>query len=463
MNTYDVVVLGGGPGGYVAAEHAAKLGNSVAIIEYKHLGGTCLNTGCIPSKALLRSAEVLSLINKAQSFGIKVGEVNVSFEKIMDRKSKVVKTLQQGVKSLLTKANVKIYEGFGTVLPNQTILINDENGIESIYYKKLILATGSIPFIPPINGIDDVHFHTTDTIFNLKDLPNSITIIGGGFIGVEFACMFSNLGVEVYLVEIAERILVNEDEDAAQVLFKTLTKKKNVHIYTSTIIEKVNEEHNNIVINIKDRHGNKNRIISSELLIASGRKPSLKGLEKLKIKRNGPFIQVNPYMETNIPNIYAIGDIIGGYQLAHVASAEGIVAAKNASGFEIKIDYRAVPKCIYSFPEIASVGLSEKEAREKGYDIKIEMINISTLGKAHLLEEKEGFIKLIADKQFGEILGVVMVGPHVTEMISEATALISLEATVQELESIIHPHPTISEGISEVVKSILNSSNKNLI
>jgi dihydrolipoamide dehydrogenase len=454
MNAYDVVVLGAGPGGYVAAEEAAKYGNKVAIVESGHLGGTCLNTGCIPSKTLLRSAEVFALINNADRFGIEVGNVCVSFDKIMARKSKIIKTLQQGIKSLLVNANVDIYNGFGTVLSNQSILIENEKDSKVIYFKNLIIATGSKPFIPPIEGIDHVQFHTSDTIFSIEELPKSISIIGGGVIGVEFASIFSSFGVEVHLLEIADRIIANEDEEAANVLLNSLTKKKNVHIHTAVQIEKVADDFGCKIIHAKDKNGNSMQIVSSELLIASGRKPNMKGLEKLNLKMNGPFIQVNPYMETNIPNIYAIGDVIGGYQLAHVASAEGIVAAKNISGLEEKVDYRAVPRCIYTFPEIAIVGLGEKEAKDKGYDIKVEKINLATLGKAHVLGEREGFIKVISDIKYGEILGAVLVGPHVTEMISEVTAFITLEGTVQELYKMIHPHPTISEGISDVAKSI---------
>lgn len=454
MKNYEVVVIGAGPGGYVAAEEAAKYCKSVAIIENKNLGGTCLNSGCIPSKTLLRHSEVIELMENAKNWGIEFEKVTLSFEKMMNRKTKVIEQLRNGILGLLKHANVDIYHGTAMVHSNRQITIDSETKSEVISADKIIIATGSKPSIPPIKGIDNVSFHTSNTIFEIERLPTSVVIVGGGVIGVEFACIFSALNVEVTIIEMGEQLLATEDVEAASLITKKL-KKSEVNIITSARVQEISEHHNRKVIRVETINGVQMSFESEELLFATGRAPNLSAVAKLNLMKNGPFIAVNRQMETSIPNIYAVGDVIGGWQLAHVASAEGIVAASNASGNFKETDYKAVPRCIYSSPEIASVGLSEKEAKEKRGSILVETFPLTSSGKALAMDERTGFIKLIADQAYGEILGVIMVGPHVTEMISEASSFIYLEGTVDELASLIHPHPTLSEGIWEVARNWL--------
>ncbi|MFG6114162.1 dihydrolipoyl dehydrogenase [Halobacillus sp. MO56] len=451
MKNYDVAVVGGGPGGYIAAEEAAKYGNSVAIIENNHLGGTCLNTGCIPSKTLLRHSEVIELMKKAKQWGIEYENLSISLEKMLRRKNKVIENLRAGVASLLNQVQVDVYNGTATVQQDNRISIDKK---EEIRANKIIIATGSKPFIPPIQGVEHTNVHTTDTIFDIERVPDSLVIIGGGVIGVEIACVFSSLNVDVTIIEMTDRLIAGEDEDAAEQIRKTL-EQTHVNIHTSSQVEEVAEKPNGKIVHVTTENGELLAIEADELLFASGRKPNLSAVSKLHLQMNGPFIAVNKQMQTSRPNIYAVGDVVGGWQLAHVASAEGVVAAANASHEAREIDYTVVPRCIYSLPEIASVGLSEKEAKEKGHEVRTETFPLQRNGKAFAMDERTGFIKLIAGEAFNEILGIVMVGPHVTEMISEASAFIALEGTVSELASMIHPHPTLSEGIWEVARSWL--------
>lgn len=458
MTHYEVVVIGGGPGGYVAAEEAAKYGKSVAIIEKDNLGGTCLNSGCIPSKTLLRHSEVLEMLEKARDWGIQYEKVTVSFDKMMARKSKVIENLRGGVKALLHQNNVQIYQGNATVKANKQIWIESETKQETITANQIILATGSRPFIPPIKGLSEISFHTSDTIFDIERLPKSIVIVGGGVIGVEFACIFSALNIEVNIIEMGDRLISTEDEEASKIILKKL-KRDGVNIYTSSKVLEVSEKNEVKTISLENRNGEVITIETELLLLASGRTPNLSTVSELNLAMNGSFIMVNKQMQTSIPYIYAVGDVTGGWQLAHVASAEGIVAASNACHQFKEINYKAVPRCIYTSPEIASVGITEKEVIERNHSVCIKTIPLSFSGKAAAMDERLGFIKLIADKKYGEILGVVMVGPHVTEMISEASSFMLLEGTVNDIASMIHPHPTLSEGLWEAARAILKEHN----
>ncbi len=455
MKTYNLVVIGGGPGGYVAAIRAAKLGLSVALIEKSELGGTCLNRGCIPSKTLLRHSEVIESIKHAKSWGIETGEVSFSLEKMIKRKDQVIKRLRTGISSLIKAGNIEHYNGFGEVTTNENILVTmSDNNKYELKAEKMILATGSEPFVPQILGIDEVEVYTSDTIFDITEIPNSLLIIGGGIIGLEFASIFLSLNVDVTVVELDDRIVPNEDKEATEVLHKSL-KKKGVTILTSAKVKQLSEQNKVKIASIEFNNGETKELTCDDVLVAVGRKPCLSGIEGLGLNMNGPFVAVNDRLQTNIPNIFAVGDVIGGWQLAHVASAEGLVAAANVANENESIDYKVVPRCIYTSPEIASVGLTEDEAREKGFEVKTETHHNMGNGKALAMDEKEGFIKIIAEKTYGEILGVVMVGPHVTEMISEASAFIYLEGTVDEMAKMIHPHPSLAEGFFEAASSWL--------
>ncbi|TBL81667.1 dihydrolipoyl dehydrogenase [Paenibacillus thalictri] len=453
METYDVAVVGGGPGGYVAAVRAAQLGLTVALVEGDHLGGTCLNRGCIPSKTLLRFAEVIELIRKARGWGIEAGEPVLSIDKMMGQKDKVIGKLRGGIGMLLKTNKIKHYEGFGTVHPDRSITVRSGESETNLSARHVILATGSKPFLPPIPGIDKTDVHTSDSIFSLSHIPKSVVIVGGGVIGVEFAGIFAGLNAKVTIVEMAPRIVATEDEDASKVLAKSL-KDKGVSILTDAKVEGIGQADGIKRVTVATKAGTQ-ELECDEVLVAVGRTPNTRGLEALGLEMNKSFVAVNEYMETSIPGIYAVGDLIGGWQLAHVASGEGLCAAANIAGHKQKMNYRVVPRCIYTSPEIASVGISVETAKQLGYQVKVEKFHHLGNGKAIAMDETEGFVKLISEEKFGEILGVVMVGPHVTEMISEAAAYMHLEGTVEELANMIHPHPAVSESLFEAANAWL--------
>ncbi|KEQ21629.1 dihydrolipoyl dehydrogenase [Paenibacillus tyrfis] len=453
MNSYDIAVLGGGPGGYVAAIRAAKLGMSVALIEGSELGGTCLNRGCIPSKTLLHMAEVSEMIKKAGEWGIKTGPVEYSWKTMLDRQGKVMGTLRSGIAGLLKANKIAHIRGWGKVVSPHEIEVSSGEETTKVTADKVILATGSKPFVPPIPGLEDVPYHTSDTIFNLEHIPASMTIIGGGVIGVEFAAIFSAFGTKVNVIEAAERIVPSEDESASQALTKAL-KQRGVTIMTGTKVESASYKDAQIHLSATGA-GRPIEQTADILLVAVGRTPNLAGLEQMNLKMNGRFVSVSEYMETSIEHVFAIGDLTGGWQLAHVASAEGLIAAANAAGKREKIDYRVVPRCIYTHPEIASVGMTEQDAKNCGLSYKVQTYSLKGNGKALSTGETDGFVKLIADEKYGEILGVTMVGPHVTDMIATASAFMHLEGTVTEWANLIHPHPTVSESLFEVANGWL--------
>ena len=454
MKTYEVVVIGGGPSGYVAAIRAAKLGKTVALVEARDLGGTCLNRGCIPSKTLLRHAEVIDSIEKAKSWGIETGPVKVTLSKMMERKDQVIQTLRNGIGHLMKQGKIDVLNGYGEVEPDGIVRVDQNGSEEKIKGDKLILATGSKPIVPPIPGLEEGRFQTSDTIFGITELPESLVIVGGGIIGVEFACIFAALGVPVTIVEMGSRIVPSEDPQVAKVLAKSL-KKKGISILTATKVTAVEQGENGQTVHVESEKGQSGVLDTGMVLLSVGRSPNLSAFDSLKLEMNGPFVKVDEHMATSLPNVYAAGDLVGNWQLAHVASAEGLVAAANAAGEEETIDYHVVPRCVYTSPEIASVGMTEEEAEQKGISFKVVKIDHAGNGKALTLDEKEGFTKLIADTTYGEILGVSMVGFHVTEMIAEPSAFMRLEGTVDELATMIHAHPTVTEALYEAAASWL--------
>lgn len=454
MENYEVVVLGGGPGGYVAAIRAAKLGKKVALIEALELGGTCLNRGCIPSKTLLRHAEVIETIEKAKEWGIETGPVTFSLTKMLARKDAVIKQLRSGIAYLLKKGKIKVYNGFGEVRKDRTIAIREQEKEVFISGDNIILATGSKPFVPPIPGIESAAYFTSDTIFDIEKIPASMVIVGGGIIGVELASIFASLQVRVHLIEMGERIVPSEEPEASELLMKSL-EKKGITVLANTKVARIEQRESNQFVEIEKENGDYEIVETDAILIAAGRIANTSSFSKLNLEMNGPFVKVDNRMAASEPGIYAIGDIVGGWQLAHVASAEGLVAAANAAGEIETMDYSIVPRCVYTSPEVASVGMTESEANRQGIDYKAIKIEHASNGKALAQDEKEGFIKIIAGRRYGEILGVLMVGPHVTEMIAEASAFIRLEGTVEELASMIHAHPTVSESVYEAAASWL--------
>ena len=450
---YDVIVLGAGPGGYVAAIKAAQSKLKVAIIEKEAVGGVCLNWGCIPTKAMLKTAKVYKQFMHSEDYGLDIpnkSDIKIDLNKIKARKDKVVAKLTGGVKMLLKKNGVDIFNGFGTVVDKNTITVNNE----TLKTKNIILATGSHPFFPPINGLkesfENGHILTAKEILSLDTLPQKLTIIGGGVIGIEFATLYSTLGTKVTVIERSENILMQIDHEIRNTYLKLL-ENSNLTIKTNSEVTKIN---NQDVTYIND--GVTQTINADKILLSIGTKPNLKGLENLDLKTDKSGVITNLKLETNIKNVYAIGDMNGKMMLAHVASAEGIIAVENILGKDEEINYYRVPSGIYGFPEIAYVGLTEQQAIEQNKNYKISIFPLSANGKALAEGDSDGFIKIIADKEYGELIGMHILASNATDMIAEAVTTMELEGTVFELARAIHPHPTLSEIVVEAAHGIID-------
>lgn len=451
MKTYDIVILGGGPGGYVAAIRAAQLGASVALIEDDTVGGVCLNWGCIPTKTLLKNAKVYENVLKAATFGVDIpqlDQVSINWPAMQQRKAKVVKTLTDGVATLLKKNKVEVYSGFGEALDDHTISVNGEE----IQGKHIIVAIGSTATIPDIPGLeqslDDKIAITAKGALNLEELPESIIVLGGGVISIEFACLFASLGKKVTLLQRSDKILKTLEPDIIKIMTSSL-KKKGVSIHYGVSLESI--EGNTVHTKIK---GKDESFTADKILVSLGRKAKSKGIEKLELATEKGNIKTDDRLRTNKPHIYAIGDVNGKFQLAHVASAEGIVAVENIMGKDKTMNYDFIPSCIYAFPEIGVAGLTESEAIAKGHEVVSSKFPLVANGKALAEGETAGFIKIVADKKYGEILGVHIVGIHATDMIAEAVTTMQLEGTVHDLAKAVHPHPTLSEIVMEAAHGI---------
>ena len=452
--SYDVIVVGGGPGGYVAALRAAKNGKRTALIEADYLGGTCLNRGCIPSKTLLKHAEVIEDIEKVKDWGIKTDNLTFSLDEMFARKDQVIATLRSGIDYLLQKGKIDVYTGYGTIHTDKTVTIQTKNDSRKITGKKIIIATGSQPVVPPITGLDTVSYHTTDTIFDITEIPQSIVIVGGGVIGVEFANIFASLKTAVTIVELGDRIIPTEDEEASKVLLKSL-KKKGITVLTKHQVTSVQASNNENIIRILSQEGRTEDLKADQILFAVGRKPNLAAVAELDLQMNGKHLAVNEYLETSKKDYFAVGDVIGGLQLAHVASAEGLTAVENLDEAKEKMNYKVIPRCIYTNPQVASVGMSETELKERAIPYKVNKYSFQGNGKALTMGDTEGFSKVLIDEKYGEILGVVMVGAHVTEMIGQSSAYMYLEGTVDELAQMVQPHPSLSEVLMESANALI--------
>ncbi|TYS87493.1 dihydrolipoyl dehydrogenase [Rossellomorea aquimaris] len=463
---YDLVILGGGTGGYVAAIRASQLGLKTAIVEKGKLGGTCLHKGCIPSKALLRSAEVYATAKHGEDFGVKINGVELDFTKVQSRKDGIVEQLHKGVQHLMKQGKIDVFEGLGRILGPSifspmpgTISVEMNNGEDNamLIPKNVIVATGSRPRSLPGLDIDGEYVLSSDEALSLEVLPKSIIIVGGGVIGIEWASMLSDFDVEVTVVEYADKIVPTEDHEISKEM-QRLMKKKGVKIVTSAKVLPESLEKGDGEVTIKAEHkGEEKAFIAEKILVSVGRQANVVGigLENTDIKVEKGFIEVNEFFQTKESHIYAIGDVIGGLQLAHVASHEGITAVEHmANEKPHPIDYSLISKCIYSNPEIASVGITEQEAKEKGYNLKTGKFSFRAIGKALVYGESDGFVKIIADKDTDDILGVHMIGPHVTDMISEAGLAKVLDATPWEIAHTIHPHPSLSEAIGEAALAV---------
>lgn len=449
---FDLTVIGGGPGGYVAAIRACQLGLKVAVIEERQMGGTCLNRGCIPTKSLLHSAEIFHLAKSGSEFGIEVENIQFNYNKIVDKKDSVVKQLRAGVEALVKSNGAVIYNGKAVIKDRNTIEITGKD-TKVIHSDKIIIATGSKPAKPPIPGIEGELVLDSDAVLELKECPDSVVIIGGGVIGVEFATVFNSLGKEVTIIEMMDAILPGIDAEISSALRKSL-EKRGVKIFTGSKVILLTSD--NKATCSFETNGTKKSVVADRVIVAIGRKPNSNGvgLENIGVELEKGFIQVNSRLETSVKDIYAIGDVTGKIQLAHVASAQGLVAAANAAGQSQSMDYSVVPSCIYTNPEIAVVGLSESDAVSKGYKVEIGRFPISMNGKSMIMGEKEGLIKIITDKMTGEILGTQIMGPRATDMIAEICVAMKLEATIEEVASTIHPHPTVCEIVMEAAHDV---------
>lgn len=462
---YDLVILGGGTGGYAAAIRASQLGLKTAVVEKGKLGGTCLHAGCIPSKALLRSAEVYAQTKNSEAFGIIASDVRLDFAKVQARKSVIVEQLYKGVRHLMKKGKIDVYAGFGRILGPSifspmpgtiSVEMNDGTENEMLVPKNVIIATGSRPRTLPGLEIDGEFVITSDEALQMETLPSSIIIVGGGAIGIEWASMLNDFGVEVTVLEYADRILPSEDRDVSKEVEKLL-KRRGIMIMTEAkVLPETLEKGSGVTIRA-EHQGEQKTFTAEKMLVCIGRQANIEGigLENTDIVIENGVIQTNEFYQTKEPHIYAIGDVIGGLQLAHVASHEGIVAVEHIVGQNpFPIDYTMVSKCVYSRPEVASVGLTEEEAKAKGYEVKVGKFPFKAIGKALVFGEAEGFVKIVADQKTNDLLGVHMVGPHVTDMISEAGLARVLDATPWEVAHAIHPHPTLSEAMAEAALAV---------
>ena len=454
MEKFDLIILGSGPGGYVTAIRASQLGLKTAIIEKESLGGVCLNWGCIPTKALLKSAQVFDYLKNARDYGITVKDLNKDFNSVVNRSRKVAENMSKGVVFLMKKNKIKVFKGFGKLGEKNTVLVTNESKEETILFsKKIIISTGSRSRELPNLKQDGKNIIGYREAMTLKIQPKDITIVGSGAIGIEFAFFYNSMGTNVTVIEYQDRIVPVEDKEISKELEKIL-KKKGINIITSSEVKEAKINESGVEVIIKSSSGEISNINSEIVLSAVGIKTNIEniGLEEIGIKIEADKILVDEFYKTNVEGYYAIGDVVKGQSLAHVASAEGILCVEKISGLEVSpLDYDNVPGCTYCSPEIASVGLTEEKALEKGYEIKVGKFPFSASGKAQASGKSDGFVKVIFDSKYGEWLGCHMIGDGVTDMIAEAVLGRKLETTGHEVLKTIHPHPTMSEAVMEAV------------
>ena len=450
----NIVIIGGGPAGYVAAIHAAHLGASVALVEKDKLGGTCLNRGCIPTKALVRSAEALLEARRANDFGIDVGNIKINFPKIMARKSNIVNQLVFGVEQLMKANKISVHRDSGRILSPHLVKVNDEE----IATKKLIIATGSESTLLPIPGLDLPGVLTTDDILELKELPKSLVVIGGSHVGVEFANIFNGLGAKVTIVKRRPLLLEPIDEEIGRRFAQTLP-RQGIEVKIGAAVKAIRREGSVLKV-VWDTPEGEQGVEGQMVLMATGRAPYTEGLglSELGIKIDDRAIVVNERLETNIPDVYAVGDVLGKSMLAHVASYEGEVAVENALGRSRLADYRAVPSCVFTQPEIAGVGITEKAAKESGIPHKVSKFPFAACGRAVAMDETMGMVKMICDAENGRVLGMHIMGPHASDLIAEGVLAIQLGATAKDIAHTIHAHPTLPEAVLEAAMGQLEGS-----
>ncbi|MCZ8331464.1 MAG: dihydrolipoyl dehydrogenase [Flavobacterium sp.] len=450
---YDIIVLGSGPGGYVTAIRASQLGFKVAVIEKESLGGICLNWGCIPTKALLKSAQVFDYLKHASDYGLTIKEFDKDFSAVVKRSRDVADGMSKGVQFLMKKNKIDVIDGFGKIKPGKKVDVTAADGKVTEYSADhIIIATGArsreLPNLPQ-DGVKVIGYRQAMT---LPTQPKKMIVVGSGAIGVEFAHFYNSMGTEVTIVEFMPNIVPVEDEDISKQMERSM-KKAGVNIMTNSSVERIDTTGNGVKAYVKTTKGEE--VLEADILLSAvGIKTNIEniGLEEVGIATDRDKILVNAYNQTNVPGYYAIGDVTPGQALAHVASAEGINCVEKIAGLHVEpIDYGNVPGCTYATPEIASVGLTEKQAKEKGYELKIGKFPFSASGKAKAAGAADGFVKVIFDAKYGEWLGCHMIGAGVTDMIAEAVVARKLETTGHEILKSIHPHPTMSEAVMEAV------------
>ncbi len=459
-NQFDLIIIGSGPGGYVAAIRASQLEMNVAIIEKESLGGICLNWGCIPTKALLKSAQVWEYIQKADNYGLKVGKAKINFDDVIKRSRKVANDMSKGVDFLMKKNKITVIKGYGKLKTNNIISVEESKGKISEYNAKhIIIATGARSKELPNLKIDNNKIIGYRKAMVLEKIPKTMAIVGAGAIGSEFAYFYNSMGTKVILIEYMENIIPLEDLDISKQLQKSFI-KKGIEVITNTEVLNVNTSKKDCEVIYKSKDSKKESKIKCEIVLSAvGITSNIEniGLEELDIEIENGKIKVDKYCKTNINGVYAIGDVISGLALAHVASAEGIMCVEAISGLNPELlNYNNMPNCTYCDPEIASVGYTEKAAKEAGYEIRVGKFPFTASGKANAAGNKEGFIKVIFDAKYGEWLGAHMIGSNVTEMIAEAVVARKLETTAHEILKSTHPHPTLSEAIMEAVANAYN-------
>ncbi|TPN88979.1 dihydrolipoyl dehydrogenase [Aquimarina algicola] len=453
MNTYDIIVLGSGPGGYVTAIRASQLGFKTAIVEKESLGGVCLNWGCIPTKALLKSAQVFEYLKHASDYGLTVDNVDKDFDAVVKRSRSVAEGMSKGVQFLMKKNKIDVINGFGKLKANNKITVTDADGKATDYEAKhIVIATGArareLPNLP-VDGKKVIEYRKA---MSLESQPKKMIVVGSGAIGVEFAHFYNAMGTEVTIVEFLPNLVPLEDEEVSK-QFERSFKKAGIKVMTNSSVESVDTSGDGVKATVKTKKGEE--ILEADVVLSAvGIKTNIEniGLEELGIATDRDKIVVNDWYQTNIPGVYAIGDVVAGPALAHVASAEGITCVEKIAGLHVEaIDYGNIPGCTYATPEIASVGMTEKQAKEAGYEIKVGKFPFSASGKASASGNKDGFVKVIFDAKYGEWLGCHMIGAGVTDMIAEAVLGRKLETTGHEVLKAIHPHPTMSEAVMEAV------------